>query len=102
MYRLNSRPWAYYNDFEPSAVEWLRNLIAAGLIADGEVDARSILDVSASDLRGFRQCHFFAGVGGWSYALRLAGWLERRMGCVDGLAALSAVFKCRSPEGTTG
>ena len=76
MYRLNSRPWAYYNDFEPSAVEWLRNLIAAGLIADGEVDARSILDVSASDLRGFRQCHFFAGVGGWSYALRLAGWKD--------------------------
>jgi DNA (cytosine-5)-methyltransferase 1 len=64
----------YYNEIDPYAAQWLRNLIAAGLIADGEVDERSIVDVRGSDLRGFRQCHFFAGIGGWSYALRLAGW----------------------------
>jgi hypothetical protein len=26
-----------------------------------------------ADLAGYVQCHFFAGIGGWSYALRLAG-----------------------------
>ena len=26
----------------------------------------------------FRQCHFFAGIGGWSFALQLAGWPEDR------------------------
>ncbi len=65
---------AYYNEHEPYAVEWLRNLIKQGLIADGEVDGRSIVDVRADDLGKFTQCHFFAGVGVWSYALRLAGW----------------------------
>lgn len=65
---------AYYNEFEPYAAAWLRNLIEAGHIAPGEVDERSITDVQADDLRGFDQCHFFAGIGGWSYALRLAGF----------------------------
>ena len=69
---------AYYNENDPYAAQWLRNLIAAGYIAPGEVDERSILDVRADDLRGFRQCHFFAGIGVWSYALRLAGWPDDR------------------------
>lgn len=64
---------AYYNEIEPFAAQWLRNLIARNLIAPGEVDERSIVDVQPDDLRGFDQCHFFAGIGGWSYALRLAG-----------------------------
>ena len=64
---------AYYNEFDPKAAAWLRELIKAGLIADGVVDERSITEVRADDLVGFAQCHFFAGIGGWSYALRLAG-----------------------------
>lgn len=68
----------YYNEIEPYAAQWLRNLIAKGLIADGEVDTRSIVDVQPDDLRGFNQCHFFAGIGGWSYAARLAGWPDER------------------------
>jgi DNA (cytosine-5)-methyltransferase 1 len=64
---------AYYNEIDPCAAQWLRNLIAAGHIADGDVDERSIADVRPDDLRGYRQCHFFAGIGGWSLALRLAG-----------------------------
>lgn len=64
---------AYYNEIDPNAAQWLRNLIAAGHIAPGEVDERSIEDVAPDDLRGFTQCHFFAGIGVWSYALRLAG-----------------------------
>jgi len=50
----------------------------AGQIPDGEVDTRSIELVRPDDLRGFGQCHFFAGIGGWSYALRLAGWSDDR------------------------
>lgn len=64
---------AYYNEVDPYCVAWLRNLIAAGMIAPGDVDERSIEDVRPDDLRGYRQAHFFAGVAGWSYALRLAG-----------------------------
>ena len=64
---------AYYNEFDPKAAAWLRELIKQGHIADGVVDERSITDVRPEDLTGFTQCHFFAGIGGWSYALRLAG-----------------------------
>lgn len=69
---------AYYNEHDAPTAAWLRELVKAGLIADGEVDTRSIVDVSAGDVRGFAQCHFFAGIGGWSYALRLAGWSDDR------------------------
>ncbi|HGL4146210.1 TPA: DNA cytosine methyltransferase [Citrobacter koseri] len=69
---------AYYNEIDPNAAQWLRNLIAAGHIAPGEVDERSIEDVAPDDLRGFTQCHFFAGIGVWSYALRLAGWPDNK------------------------
>ena len=65
---------AYYNENDPKAAAWLRELIKHGHIAPGEVDERSIEDVEPSDLKGYTQCHFFAGIGGWSYALRLAGW----------------------------
>lgn len=65
---------AYYNEIDPAAAAWLRELIARNLIAPGDVDERSIEDVKPGDLRGYRQAHFFAGIGGWSYALRLAGW----------------------------
>jgi len=33
---------AYYNEFNEHAAAWLRELIKAGLIPDGEVDERSI------------------------------------------------------------
>ena len=67
-------PATYYNEIDPFAAQWLRNLIAGGHIAPGEVDERSIEDVTPDDLRGFTQCHFFAGIGVWSHSLRLAGW----------------------------
>lgn len=69
---------AYYNEFDPHAAQWLRNLIAAGAIAPGDVDERSIEDVRPDDLRGYTQCHFFAGIGGWAYAIDLAGWPRDR------------------------
>lgn len=71
-------PSVYYNEIDPQAAQWLRNLIAAGLIAAGDVDERSIEDVRPDDLRGYVQCHFFAGIAGWAYALDLAGWPRDR------------------------
>ncbi|WP_423241097.1 DNA cytosine methyltransferase [Klebsiella aerogenes] len=66
--------WAYYNEIDPFAAQWIRNLIKNRLVADGEVDERSIEDVSPDDVSGFAQCHWFAGVAVWSHSLRLAGW----------------------------
>lgn len=63
----------YYNEHDPKAAAWLRVLIDEGHIAKGEVDERDIQDVRANELAGYAQCHFFAGIGGWSLALRLAG-----------------------------
>lgn len=69
---------AYYNELDQQKAAWLRELMRRGLIAEGDVDERSIADVSADDVRGYVQCHWFAGVGIWSYALRLAGWPDDR------------------------
>jgi DNA (cytosine-5)-methyltransferase 1 len=69
---------AYYNEIDEGKAEWLRELMRKGVILDGEVDTRSIKEVKAKDLYGFTQCHFFAGIGVWSYSLRLAGWPDDR------------------------
>ena len=69
---------AYYNEIDPYAAEWLRILIKSGHIADGVVDERSISDVRPDELFEFTQCHFFAGIGIWSHALRSAGWEDER------------------------
>ena len=63
----------YYNDNDPKSADWLRRLVAAGLIPAGYVDQRSILDITPDDLEPYTQCHFFAGIGGWSLALAMAG-----------------------------
>ena len=69
---------AYYNEHDPYAAQWLRNLITAGHIAPGEVDERDVQDVRPSELDGYTQCHFFAGIGVWSLALRRSGWPDDR------------------------
>lgn len=68
----------YYNEHDPKAASWLRELIAQKLIPDGTVDTRSIVEVQPADLDGFTQCHFFAGIGGWPLALHLAGYPTTR------------------------
>lgn len=68
----------YYNEFDPFAAAWLRELIKAGLLPKGDVDERSITDVKPDELKGYTQCHFFAGIGGWSRALQLANWPTTR------------------------
>lgn len=68
----------YYNDHDPYCAQWLRNLIAKGLLPDGDVDDRDVRSVKPRDLRGYTHVHLFAGIGGWPYALRLAGWPDER------------------------
>lgn len=68
----------YYNEHDPKAAAWLRELIAYGHIAPGLVDERSIEDVAPAELAEFTQCHFFAGIGGWPLAFRYAGWPDDR------------------------
>ena len=75
---IGGQKWAYYNEIDPYASEWLRSLIRSGHIANGIVDERSISDVRPDELQEFTQCHFFAGIGVWSYALRSAGWEDDR------------------------
>src|SRR5258708_4170665 len=67
----------YYNDSEPFVCAWLRNLIAAGHLPAGDVDERPIQQIAPDDVRHYTQAHFFAGIGGWPYALQLAGWGDR-------------------------
>jgi len=73
----------YYNDNDPKACAWLRELIAAGELPPGDVDERSITEIKADDLAKYDQCHFFAGIGGWPLALRWAG-LENAIGIWTG------------------
>lgn len=69
---------AYYNEIDKSSIEKLKYLISNDFIADGEIDERSIEEVKSYEIKGFSQCHFFAGIGGWSLALRYAGWPDDR------------------------
>jgi len=68
----------FYNDNDPFVAQWLRNLIAAGIISGGIVDARDIREIKAEELTGYKRAHFFAGIGGWDFALKLAGWPPER------------------------
>jgi len=68
----------YYNEFDKKTADWLRQLIKNGDIAYGVVDDRSIIEVEAKEIKDFKQHHFFAGIGTWSYALRQAGWPDNK------------------------
>jgi DNA (cytosine-5)-methyltransferase 1 len=68
----------YYNEIDKFAAAWLRELIKAQLIPEGEVDERSITDIRPAELRPFRRWHFFAGIAGWERALQLAAWPDDR------------------------
>lgn len=68
----------YYNEIDPQAAAWLQKLINRNLIPAGVVDERSIVEIKPYELSKYTQCHFFAGIGGWSLALELAGWEPSR------------------------
>jgi hypothetical protein len=81
---------AYYNEIDSDAAEVLQELIRDGVIAPGDVDTRSIKDVQPDDLRGYTQCHFFAGGGLWSVAADLLDGLTTE--ALDRLLPLPAVL----------
>lgn len=58
-----------FNENDPYAAQWLRNLYP-----DAVVDGRSIVDVEGFPVMRRMRVHLFAGIGGWEYALKLAGW----------------------------
>jgi len=62
----------WLNEIEPYCASWLHNLYP-----EATIETRSICDLAATDVVGTR-AHFFAGIGGWEYALRLAGWPAER------------------------
>lgn len=64
----------FYNDVDKDVCLWLNNLINCRQLHEGKVDDRSIKEIKPVELSKYRQCHFFAGIGGWSLALQLAGW----------------------------
>lgn len=64
----------FYNEFDSYAAQWLENLVNAGLLPSGVVDRRDIQTLTGDDCA--ESSHFFAGIGGWSYALKLAGWRD--------------------------
>lgn len=65
---------AFYNENDSFAADWLERLIEAGHISPGRVERKSIKELSGAELEGFNRVHLFAGIGGWDYALQLAGW----------------------------
>jgi len=65
-----------YNEIDAGCCAWLRELAKEGWIPDGQIDNRDIRDVRPEDCEA--TSHFFAGIGGWPYALRLAGWPDDR------------------------
>lgn len=56
----------YYNEFDKKKCVYLSRLMRDGLIPKGEIDERPIQQVRPSDIVGFDQCHFFAGIGVWA------------------------------------
>jgi DNA (cytosine-5)-methyltransferase 1 len=69
---------AFYNENDPYPAKWLRNLIGAGHISPGYVDERDIQEVSPNDIKQYTRAHFFAGIGTWDYALKLAEWPDNQ------------------------
>ena len=63
---------ALYNDNDPKAAAWLRELVTDGHLPAGQVSTVSIKELRPDECAD--TSHFFAGIGGWPLALDLAGW----------------------------
>ena len=86
---------AYYNEIDPQKAAWLRELINRNVIAPGDVDERSIRDVQPDELRGYTQCHFFAGIGIWFLRAPSSGMVRTRNGSLDRKLPLPALQRSR-------
>lgn len=74
----------FWNDNDPGAVAWLRQLAHLFPVRANVCD-KSILDITAQDMDGYAQHHFFCGIAGWPVALDMAG-LGRMEGVMTGSA----------------
>jgi DNA (cytosine-5)-methyltransferase 1 len=59
----------FYNDNDAYCCAWLRNLIAAGHLPTGTILEQDIRTITSAMCQHYQQCHWFAGLGGWPYAL---------------------------------
>lgn len=64
----------YYNDNDPVCAYVLKGLVDAGVLPAGDVDSRSITEVTNDDIKGYTQVHLFAGGGLWPLAAKAIGW----------------------------
>ena len=62
-----------YTDNDEYCCEWLKALVAEGLLPPGDVLCADIKEIENAP-EGYTQIHWFCGIGGWPLALRLAGW----------------------------
>lgn len=62
-----------FSEWNDYCRRWLANLFPGC-----EIEGRTIKHIKPDRLTGFRRVHLFAGIGGWEYALRLAGWPDDR------------------------
>ena len=63
---------ALYSENDPRTAAWLSNLIAAGKLEPGRIDARDMRLLAPDEVPA--RAHFFAGIGGWPLALDMAGF----------------------------
>ena len=59
----------YLNEWDSFCAKWLQNLFPTA-----DVDDRDLRTVGSGDVVPYDRVHLFAGIGGWEYALGLAGW----------------------------
>lgn len=64
---------AVYNENDPFAAQWLRELIKTGEITQGDVIETDIRSLHGSDIAQYDQIHLFAGIGVWARAVRDTG-----------------------------
>ncbi len=68
----------YYNEHNAYRAAVLRERMEEGLLPKGVVDERDIETVPDEYFIGYTQIHLFAGIGGFPFGLRLAGFPEDR------------------------
>lgn len=67
-----------YTDMDPFCCSWLEELIKAGCLPKGDVLCADMTEINPESVRKYAQRHWCCGIGGWPYALKLAGWPEDR------------------------
>jgi DNA (cytosine-5)-methyltransferase 1 len=62
------------NDSDPFCCSWLDELVDQGHLPKATINSRPIEQLTAEDCHP--TSHFFAGIGGWPLALKIARWPE--------------------------